>query len=325
VPARGSERRRTTRGRGRWCPSPAPTLASERRSRGHRGSPSASRSSPRSSCRRGRRRVEMPRHLIEVRHRRPWGSPPRGRPSRPPRCRRRRPTACRAVAADGQFPRAVLARRRSCRAFARAASLASGATASSRSKMIASAADRLGLLQRPLVGAGMYSTERRGRRSLISPSESVLQNPPRRVRGRGRRARGQLHDHLALLHEASSSILPSSMIAPVPSPIASITRWAWATSARPRAEHLAWRSRSAPGAGSRRRRSRAGTRCGTGLAGHGVLDVAERAVERQHAVHGARIDHAGDGVVPQVLLRRSCASPRSRRGRRRPRRVGATR
>ena len=36
---------------------------------------------------------------------------------------------------------------------------------------------------------------------------------------------------LHCLTEASSSILPSSMMAPVPSPMASMTRWAWATSA----------------------------------------------------------------------------------------------
>ena len=38
------------------------------------------------------------------------------------------------------------------------------------------------------------------------------------------------------------------------------------------------------------------------LAGDGVLDVAEGSVEREDAVGDARVDHAGDRVVPQVLL-----------------------
>ena len=38
------------------------------------------------------------------------------------------------------------------------------------------------------------------------------------------------------------------------------------------------------------------------LAGDGVGDVAERPVVRQHAVRHAGVDHAGDRVVPQVLL-----------------------
>src|SRR3546814_12635097 len=38
------------------------------------------------------------------------------------------------------------------------------------------------------------------------------------------------------------------------------------------------------------------------LAGHHVLDVAERAPEREDAVGGAGVDHASHRVVPQVLL-----------------------
>ena len=38
------------------------------------------------------------------------------------------------------------------------------------------------------------------------------------------------------------------------------------------------------------------------LARNGVLDVTERAVERQDAVGHAGIDHAGDRVVPEILL-----------------------
>src|SRR5690606_979563 len=38
------------------------------------------------------------------------------------------------------------------------------------------------------------------------------------------------------------------------------------------------------------------------LAGDGVLDVAERTVERQDSGRRAGVDHAGDRVVPQVLL-----------------------
>ena len=38
------------------------------------------------------------------------------------------------------------------------------------------------------------------------------------------------------------------------------------------------------------------------LTRHGVLDVAEWAIERQNAMHHAGIDHAGHCVVPQILL-----------------------
>ena len=48
-------------------------------------------------------------------------------------------------------------------ALGRAASLASGATASSRSKMIASAGIVLAFSSARSLAAGMYSTDRRGR------------------------------------------------------------------------------------------------------------------------------------------------------------------
>ena len=46
------------------------------------------------------------------------------------------------------------------------------------------------------------------------------------------------------------------------------------------------------------------------LAGGRVGDVAERAVVRQHAVGHAGVDHAGDRVVPQVLLVRRAGGVR---------------
>ena len=49
------------------------------------------------------------------------------------------------------------------------------------------------------------------------------------------------------------------------------------------------------------------------LAGDDVLDVAERAVEREDPVGRAGVDHAGDRVVPEVLLVGGAAGRRGRR------------
>ena len=101
-------------------------------------------------------------------------------------------------------------------ALARAASLASGATASSRSKMMASAAISLALARARSLAAGMYSTDRRGRRvsSAMSGSDPV-------ERGEVGIARGELfgetdHDpalldrgvvlHLAVEHDRPGAV-----------------------------------------------------------------------------------------------------------------------
>ena len=160
---------------------------------------------------------------------------------------------------------------------------------------------------------GMYSTERRGRRSVAHASLLLRTRRPRRARDRASAscwASSTITWHCLTM--ASSSILPSSMIAPVPSPIASMTRWAWATSAgsgqNTRLAMSIWLGVQAPGAD-------AAEQVGVAelvLAGDGVLDVAERAVVREDAVGHAGVDHAGDRVVPQVLL---VGGPRARRGR----------
>ena len=119
-----------------------------------------------------------------------------GRRSRPgPACAggragRRRATRCRAPLTRIVSSRAPYSpRRRGGARGSRAAALASGATASSRSRISASHGDRLGLLQRPLVGrrACRAPSGAAGTSSLTSStSDDVVQL--RRARGRARRA-----------------------------------------------------------------------------------------------------------------------------------------
>ena len=178
------------------------------------------------------------------------------------------PLGAEAVDADGELPAPYSPDCTAAHTRSRASALASGATASSRSRMRASAGMRLGLLERPLVGAGHVEHRPAGPRGASAHRRSlVLVRSRRRRPARGRRRRAASASSTITWHcltEASSSILPSSMTAPVPSPMASMTRWAWAHVGRVGARTPAWRCRSARGAGSRRRRSRAGRRCGTG-------------------------------------------------------------
>ena len=107
----------------------------------------------------------------------------------------------------------------------------------------------------------------------------------------------------ACFQVASSCILPSIITAPEPSGIASRIFLANATSAGSGEKHrlgdgdLARMKR--PGAGAAHQEGVAELR----FAGVGVGKVAERAVERLDAVGRARVDHAGDRVVPEILLR----------------------
>ena len=170
----GHERRRDRRPvshaapwRGRWCPSRATPTRGGRRSRARRGSRSASRSSPRSRISAGApaasssaETVVEVRGRVDLRDRRP----------RQRRTRRRgadvvdAPRRVEAVAADRELASAVLARPPPRRTpAARAAGLASGATASSRSKISASAGIVLAFSSARSLAAGMYSTDRRGR------------------------------------------------------------------------------------------------------------------------------------------------------------------
>ena len=109
---------------------------------------------PERRVRRGRRRLERVDQRAHGVGAVDLGDDDRGRPGRRGRGRgRRRATRCRGrctgwSARGGRTRRCAAA----AQAASRAAGLASGATASSRSKMSASHGDRLGLLQRPLVG-----------------------------------------------------------------------------------------------------------------------------------------------------------------------------
>ena len=165
----------------------------------------------------------------------------------------------------------------------------------------------LGLLERPLVGAGhvQHRAARPQGSSVISLlSSSLRTRRPRPARGRDRRA--ACASSTITWHcftDASSCILPSIITAPVPSPISSMTRLAHADLCRDRARTPSWRWRSATGC--RLHAPTQPSRIGVAelvLAGDGVPDVAERPVVRQDAVGHAGVDHAGDRVVPQVLL-----------------------
>ncbi len=193
--------------------------------------------------------------------------------------------------------------------------------------------EALGLLEGPLVGAGHVEDRAagaEGRRRLI------VRPPSRRSRSAsassGSRsascwARSTMTWHC--FTEASSSIFPSIITAPVPSPISSMTSRAWATSAGSGREDplgdVDLHRVEAPGADAAEQEGVAELV----LAGDDVLDVAEGAVEREDPVGDAGVDHAGDRVVPQVLLvdraaARRCrrrsgpGAPGSRGGRRRP-------
>ena len=180
--------------------------------------------------RRAAGRVERGGDLVERRPpSRPWGSRPPTAPAAPAAARSSAPhgvaARCSGSSARGRRTRPTSPRRRPARGRA---ALASGATASSRSKMIASHGIVLAFSSARSLAAGMYSTDRRGRSVVAHDGEPVA---PRPARGRGRRAASASSTTtLHCLTEASSSILPSSSTAPVPSPIASITRRAWATS-----------------------------------------------------------------------------------------------
>ena len=104
------------------------------------------------------------------------------------------------------------------------------------------------------------------------------------------------------LRLASSSILPSSITAPVPSPMASIDPAGVRDVLGARAEDLLGdrdlHGVQRPGADAAEEEGVAELV----LAGDDVGDVAERAVVREDPVHRAGVDHPGDRVVPEVLL-----------------------
>ena len=115
------------------------------------------------------------------------------------------------------------------------------------------------------------------------------------------------------LSEASSSIFPSSITAPVPSPIAVDDPAGVRDVRRRRAEDplgdLDLLRVQAPGADAAEQEGVAELV----LAGDRVGDVAERPVVGVDPVRRAGVDHAGDRVVPQVLLVRRRAARRGRR------------
>ena len=170
-----------------------------------------------------------------------------------------------------------------------------------------------GLLQRPLVGAGHVEDRAAGSEAasaLVSPIAQPAAGVERGVLGVGLARPGSLAASASAsstmtrhcLTDASSSIFPSIMRAPVPSPMAAMTRRAWRTSSGA-ARTPGGRCRSgrveAPGAHAAEQEGVAELV----LAGRRVLDVAEGAVVRQDPRRRS-VDHASDGVVPQVLLER---------------------
>src|SRR5690606_38782719 len=95
--------------------------------------------------------------------------------------------------------------------------------------------DRLGLLQRPLVGAGHVEDGAAGAVGLVGHRDqpSAVSKPYRFASSGSRAARRSASSSITrhCFTEASSSIFPWSITAPVPSPMASTTSLAWATSA----------------------------------------------------------------------------------------------
>ena len=126
--------------------------------------------------------------------------------------------------------------------------------------------DVLRLLEGPLVGA-RHVEDGAARAQAASSAISPPRSRRRASASSGSRAASCSASSSITWHcftEASSSIFPSSITAPVPSPIAAMTRRAWRTSAGSGENTLLGDVDLRRGGGSRRRRSRAGRRCGTG-------------------------------------------------------------
>ena len=185
-------------------------------------------------------------------------------------------------------------------ASSRAAPFASGATASSRSRISPSTGRRLGLLESALVGRRQVE-DRPPRADLAhEPASDAVRLGQLRVEGR--EALGEVEENPALL-EAGVVLHPAvehDRAGPVahgrddPARVRHVLRG--------RAEHPL---RDGDLAGVQRPGADAAEQEGGAelvLAPHRVADVAERPVVRVDPRGGAGVDHPGDGVVPEVLL-----------------------